>query len=784
MTNLNSIDSWKNQLGLLPINLFSSELNNKFILLNGGIGDFCIDLKSDKTPDDYNSYAWSSNTKNFLTINDNSLFLYNWLKDKEGPYELNLISQHIDKFYDYLLLKSYKSEYDIVPFIINIYKSLRNLTDEKEEGVRAINCLLLLLATYEEGGDFKQVDLNKWNIPNIDGSPNLDFYFDEFKRGINFKTKNLKPNVDLILRHSAGNLFQEALKEAIFLSRDADLFGFYDPSYKSRYQLFSSFHYTPSSLARSIVEYSLSNFNLQDVTTLKIFDPACGSSEFLLEVLKQLKTLNFSGKVEIIGLDRSESAVNISNFLLAYEKREWQDRLTFKIKPVDNSLTEDWDNDYDLILMNPPFLSWELMDKCDRDVVMVVLDKSARLKPNLASAFICKAIKHLKPNGVLGTVMPTSMLLSDSYKTLRNEIRDNLSLLLVGKLGNYVFEYALTDVSILIGRKPQSNEIPVLLWTMNEKGIVNEAFRDLRKINYGQIPYVKDKNTYNIYKPIEYPIHKENWKVLSYNEECLMKHLKSLIDLNRLKIIQDIFSVKQGVRTGNNQIFKITNEFYNTLPPEEKQFFRPAIDNDSIKNGSIITFGYIWYPYDHTGLLISTEEELEKKVPNLYQQLLLPNKTKLINRARKNESNWWILSEHRAWLREKYPKLISTEFGKSGSFAFDNKGEFVVERGNGWIPKKEFSNNDYYYFYLSIFNSPFFNTMLSIYSKELLKGWDLGKKYTKDIPIPEITDELRNSFVFEKLVHFGKQITEVDFYNIEIIDDYLKKYIYKIDLNI
>ena len=677
MTQLNSIESWKNQLGLLPINLFSSEINYKFILLNGGIGDFCIDLKSDKKPDEYYSYAWSSNTKNFVAIKDNDIFLYNWLKNKEENYPLNYVSQRVDKFYKYILHNSYKSEYDIVPFIINIYKSLRNLTNEKEEGIQALNYLLLLLAIYEEGGNIKNVDLKKWNMPHFTSTYNMDYYIEEFTRGI--EAKKLKPNVDLILRHTAGHLFQEAQKEAIFLNRDTDLFGFYDSSYESRYQLFSSFHYTPSSLARSIVEYSLSNFNLHDIKSLKILDPACGSSEFLLEILKQLKTLDFHGKVEINGWDKSESAVNISRFLLAYEKREWRKRLTLNIKLVDNSLTECWDNDYDLILMNPPFLSWELMDKYNRDVVTDVLDKNARQKPNLASAFISKSIKHLKPNGILGTVMPTSILLMDSYKNMRNEIKDNLSLLLVGKLGNFVFEHALTDVSIFIGKKPQSNNIPLLIWTRNEKGIVNEAFRDLRKINYGQIPYVKDKKIYNIYKPDEYPISKENWKVLSNNEEKLIKHFRSLILLNKLKTIHDIFSVKQGVRTGNNKVFKITKELYDTLNDEEKKYFRPAIDNYSINNGSIVTYGYIWYPYNHSGLLISTEEELEREVPFFYKHFLLLNRSSLINRARKTDNNWWILSEHRAWLRKKYPKLISTEFGKSGSFAFDTEGEFVIE---------------------------------------------------------------------------------------------------------
>ena len=39
-----------------------------------------------------------------------------------------------------------------------------------------------------------------------------------------------------------------------------------------------------------------------------------------------------------------------------------------------------------------------------------------------------------------------------------------------------------------------------------------------------------------------------------------------------------------------------------------------------------------------------------------------------MNRARKNADDWWTLSWHRPWLMTKYPKLVSTEFGKSNSF--------------------------------------------------------------------------------------------------------------------
>ncbi len=217
MNGLDNIDSWKKQLGLLPISLFSSKSQNKFILLNGGYGDFCIDFDSNKKPDDYYSYAWSSNAKNFLTLNNENIYLYNWLKEKEETYKLRLVQNNLPKFYEYLLKDSYKSEYDIVPYIIDIYRSLRNLTGEAKEGIQAINQLLLLLVAYQENKDFKDIDLSKWKITNVEKVEGLEIYIDRLK---NVNYKNLKLNIDLLLRHTAGQLFQEAQKEAIFYNRN------------------------------------------------------------------------------------------------------------------------------------------------------------------------------------------------------------------------------------------------------------------------------------------------------------------------------------------------------------------------------------------------------------------------------------------------------------------------------------------------------------------------------------------------------------------------------------
>ena len=171
-----------------------------------------------------------------------------------------------------------------------------------------------MLISLEE--DYNQIDTNKWNIDNCTTPYQFDYFVDLLKQGVN----SIIPQLDLILRHTAGALFQEAHKEALYFNPQRDLFGNVSSNLITKKEIYTSIHYTPQYLARSIVENSIKLLDLNK-EIIKIFDPACGSSEFLIEALKQIKNKGYNGKVIIIGWDSSESAISTSKFLLNYEKK-------------------------------------------------------------------------------------------------------------------------------------------------------------------------------------------------------------------------------------------------------------------------------------------------------------------------------------------------------------------------------------------------------------------------------------------------------------------------------
>jgi type I restriction-modification system DNA methylase subunit len=775
MDNLRDIETWKQSFGLLPIRLLPSKRNdNSFIMLNGGSGDFCIKPSLvEENPEELKNLAWSSNTKNFVVVEDEHVAIYNWKKTEIERTKLNQVSSHFEKFYNYIVRNSFHSEDDIVPFVIDLFKRFRNLTREKYESESALNLLFLFLSSLED--DLNDFDFDKWGLNKIEIPDEIEKYSNWLRTGI----KNLSPKLDVILRHSAGALFQEAQKEIVMFDSQIDLWGLHSGKIKSKPLLYSSIHYTPDYFARAIVENALQKIDLQK-EELKIFDPACGSGEFLKEALKQLNERGYSGTINLVGWDISNTAIDTTRYLLTYEERTlWGDNLTFDLRLVEDSLIEDWDNDYDLILMNPPFLSWEQMNKEMREVVRGNLGANIRGKPNQASAFFYKAINSTIDDGAVGAVIPSSILTIDSYKDLRNEIVERSDLELIGKFGNYVFEEAFTDVSIIIATKSNNESLPLLIWTKNEKGIASKALMELRKMQANRELKV-DANQYSIYTPDYFPVAKESWKPISLKENNLLKKLKVHIAQERLQPVINLFDVKQGVRTGQKKVFIISKAEFDNLPGDEQKYFRPVADNDSIKNHQIILQRYLWYPYDEDGIVIETEDSLAEKASYFYENHLLPNKNILIDLARKNENNWWHLSEHRAWLRNKEKRIISGEFGSSKSFALDLTGNFVVERGNAWIPKYNMEPSAFY-FYLAVFSSSVFDSLLSIYSKELAGGkwYDLGKMYTKEIPIPNLlNEEVKDSFAVEKLKMLGQELAQNERNVQATIDELLIEYFY------
>lgn len=763
---------WYKKLGLFPVSLYRNEMDfQKFVLFNGNTGNFCMDNTKEVDYDMNRNIAWSSDVNHYLLETQNSIEVIRWDQPsfKTEKYSTISVTKNLEKFYDYLSNIQTNRELSVVGFINNVFRKLRSENPDVIDSSIAIKVLILLLITNIEKTDVHKINFDKWGI-NKSYLDNLDLIkkdsWDSLLEQLNFgiKSYNLSLDMSLALRHALAKIFQESHYIATF---DLQQELFPQPIDKIRHQAANKklgVYYTPAFLARSIVEEALKNFDFEK-KSITIFDPACGSGEFLKECLRQLDIKNFKGTINLLGNDVSEIAINMSAFTLAYEKRMLYNKSTVNIElRTTNSVTSEWPKDNDIVIMNPPFVSWENMTTELKETVSKGLGQSSFNRPDLSSLFLLKASSVLNKTGTVAALLPASILGSKTTEKIRETLSSEITPRLIGKLGDQtIFHNAIIDSGIYIGNKEKDSKPTKVFWSDYKINSTPKALRALRKFETDKryINFV-DEPGYSIYYSQYLGRTNKSWTPRPYRSWVLQNKLENSF------LVKNMFSVKQGVRTGNNYIFLLNLEDYKRLPNKEKKYFKPCVVNDSIINGELKKLVYLFYPY--YGNEINSETRLKSLIPYYYKYYLKPNETELKKRSLFGATNWWDISRPAKWHIEGEPKIVSTYFGTSGSFAFDNQGEYVVVQGFAWIPKplfKKFFNNKMFYAYVALLNNPFVDILLEMISDNVQGGqWNLSSKFIEEMPIPNLTQKDIDLRLINELAEIGKKISRnsiVDF---------------------
>ena len=550
---IGDVDTWRRRLGLLPVPLFDLEATSRqYVLLNGNFGNFCLDLKGECEDLKPRIYAWSSDVGHYVNIINDTVEIYRWDKKASSleRYSVKSVENNIEKFYEYLLKDQPRRALSIVPFAANIFRKLRaTFTDLSIDGPHSLKAFLYLLACTSDNVRRDDLDKAKWrldekakDVAGLIRDGDWQSLTDELTHGL--PLYSLKPDISLLLRHASGRLFQEAhyiatiedssqitldgfLLKEVSLSKKTDSIGV---------------HYTPSPIVRTIVEEVLSAMG--DLpSSLTVFDPASGSSEFLKEILRQLSLRNYNGKVTLIGWDISQAAVDISNFVLAREATFVDYEVSIEMSRKDAiEKSTIWPRNVDIVLMNPPFCSWQDMDDFMRETVKDVRELSG-IRPDLASLFIWKAAYCLRDNGILGTILPASILDADSYREFRKVFAAMMAPYLIGKLGSQsLFANALVDAAVYVGQLSRKDIPAIALWADHRRESASAALRALRQHRASsnrQYTPISEEG-YSIYSNPLIGKSVGSWAARSYRAYKLFSALRTFSRVN------NFFEIQQG----------------------------------------------------------------------------------------------------------------------------------------------------------------------------------------------------------------------------------------------
>lgn len=557
----------------------------------------------------------------------------------------------------------------------------------------------------------------------------------------------------LLIRHASGTLFQEAHncleatpQRMLFVSLHAA-----PPAAKKTAK--RDTRYTPATLARFLAESAINEFTKLNprATVIDILDPACGSGVFLVEATRASRKLV---SMQLRGVDRSPASAIIADFAARQAARSRTDELsvTVDVKKADSLAERDWGTP-DIILMNPPFLPWRIIDSTTKASIRATLGPLYFGQSDTAIAFVARAIKELKPGAVLGTVIPAAFLDSRAARRLRKAIAedDSLSVRLIGRFRGFTyFADAAVEPGFLLISRAKHNGSGVLTATA-ESGCEDRAIRAIRTFGAAnELPgngYAITRQPYSI---LESP----DWTPRSPHATAIVDRWRS----NGMRRLTELFDVRLGIRAGAKRVFIISEEELRRTTAKETQYFRPVADE--IRNGHVVEGKSVFYPYRQGTLLLRSEYELGREVPWFYEARLRPNREMLSSRKSLRSRQWWELVEPRpTWMDDGIPRILSPAFGCCGAFANDEQARFAVVQGSAWFWRSGSEEAKVRLAYLALFNSYEFEALLDLLCPRVAGGqYQLYKADLHSVPIPDLSQV--SPVLMRQLAHEGKQIAE------------------------
>jgi tRNA1(Val) A37 N6-methylase TrmN6 len=369
---------------------------------------------------------------------------------------------------------------------------------------------------------------------------------------------------------------------------------------KSRRKNYGCF-YTPDYIIDYIIKNTLNNIDVVENPFVKVLDPSCGVGYFLIKVLEFLiyefnkniyalaemyaeneYVINGKGKLKgrdywkvenltyhiitncIYGADIDFNAVELckENIKSKYGNRsefilnivccdsliKWEEQNNSKTKEYD-LLFQFWNEKYDYIIGNPPWVSLNRKHKQDKNAQLISYYikqyKGNIYLPNLYEYFIKRSLELLKSGGKIGFVLPDRFAKNLQYKSFREIIILNYN------IKNLAFETKFPNIN-----------------TDTMIFIVEKIYNKNNKINLD----VYRKRNYSIYQR-QY-LENENFEFL-YDGNSFNRDIKNKIEENS-KFLGEISTTFTGFIGNTKEIkrHRVNNKQINILKGENITNFR------------------------------------------------------------------------------------------------------------------------------------------------------------------------------------------------------------------
>jgi diadenosine tetraphosphatase ApaH/serine/threonine PP2A family protein phosphatase len=262
----------------------------------------------------------------------------------------------------------------------------------------------------------------------------------------------------------------------------------------------------------------------------------------------------------------------MARFLISVAKRDRPNLAIVETRiETRDSLSEDEWARADLIVMNPPFVSWRWLDTNQKKSIHRILDKFARGRPDLSMAFIERGVRALAPNGVVGTLLPAGVLTMTYGQQWRRHLLDQASIHFLAVFSELsLFRLATVETGCMVLRKGRAEDGAFYksLWVAEKRDSTPMALRYLRRATGAML----GGNEGNLWTLAELPARQlansPSWRP---RPAMLGRHVDEIQSRVPTRV-KDLFQVRQGALPAPRDAFVIDALMWQRLPEDEHRW--------------------------------------------------------------------------------------------------------------------------------------------------------------------------------------------------------------------
>ncbi|MBQ48593.1 MAG: hypothetical protein CMP10_14395, partial [Zetaproteobacteria bacterium] len=234
----------------------------------------------------------------------------------------------------------------------------------------------------------------------------------------------------------------------------------------------------------------LAGFAINSADAL-VLDPSCGDGNLLIASYNRIQELKKKAACSLIpkfvsgskhnqvlsqihGIELDRNLVQLSRFKLICTDLSAVNKNTKTNISIGDSILGNFDDKYDALVINPPFIRNDKLSKPQKDLVpkyqahlaatngeKSLWSKTAKYKtsqPNFYHYHIEKSLSYLKEDGIAATIVMEKMLHNESGKGLKNLLLDYLEAI-ISYPSDFFEDSAVTTCILILKKNPTNNMI-------------------------------------------------------------------------------------------------------------------------------------------------------------------------------------------------------------------------------------------------------------------------------------------------------------------------------------